>query len=221
MEEQTKPSIYLFDCDGVILDSNSIKTDVFYQTALPYGKSKAKQLVDYHQENGGVSRYIKYHYFLTNILNKSEINAEHSSLLCQFKELSIQRMLSCPITPGALELLQKNKDDGIQQFVISGGAENDLKEIFSKRNLAEYFENIYGSPRTKTEIFEQVIEKGLNPSDAIYIGDSRYDYEVAKRFGVNFIFMYKYTEFMDWEAFFMNINVQVIESLSHLAKTKL
>lgn len=221
MVEKSKPSVFFFDCDGVILDSNPIKTDVFYQTALPYGKSKAKELVAYHQTNGGVSRYFKYHHFLKNILNKTEIDAELSSLLDQFQNLSVQRMLSCRITPGTLDLLQKNKQYNIKQFVISGGAEKDLYNIFKERKIMDYFEGIYGSPRTKIEIFDQLIKKKLNLSDAIFIGDSVYDYEVAKQFGIKFIFMYKFTEFKDWEEFFKKKNVQVIESLSHLAQTKL
>ena len=39
----------IFDCDGVILDSNKIKTTAFYNTALPYGEDAAEALVNYHK----------------------------------------------------------------------------------------------------------------------------------------------------------------------------
>mgnify|MGYP002280379498 CR=1 FL=1 len=45
----------VFDCDGVILNSNSIKTEAFYQTALPHGEDAAQVLRDYHLCNGGIS----------------------------------------------------------------------------------------------------------------------------------------------------------------------
>lgn len=37
----------VFDCDGVLLNSNMVKTQAFYSTALPYGEKAAKELVDW------------------------------------------------------------------------------------------------------------------------------------------------------------------------------
>ena len=54
----------MFDCDGVLLNSNSLKTDAFYKSALDWGASPAKDLVNYHVQNGGISRYQKFDYFL-------------------------------------------------------------------------------------------------------------------------------------------------------------
>ena len=55
----------VFDCDGVILNSNKIKIDVFYDVAINFGASasQAQALVDYHVKFGGVSRYRKFDYF--------------------------------------------------------------------------------------------------------------------------------------------------------------
>ena len=62
-----------FDCDGVILNSNKIKTDAFYKLALNLGELKAEQLVNYHLENGGISRYEKIKFFQKNILKNTNI----------------------------------------------------------------------------------------------------------------------------------------------------
>ena len=61
-------STLLFDCDGVILDSNRLKTSAFFTAALPYGMRAAEALVEYHRENGGISRYRKFTYFLQEIV---------------------------------------------------------------------------------------------------------------------------------------------------------
>lgn len=37
---------YVFCCDGVVLDSNKVKTEVFYKAAFPYGKAAAQAMVD-------------------------------------------------------------------------------------------------------------------------------------------------------------------------------
>ena len=32
----------VFDCDGVVLNSNKVKTEAFYQAVLPYGEAAAR-----------------------------------------------------------------------------------------------------------------------------------------------------------------------------------
>ena len=60
----------IFDCDGVLLDSNSAKSDAFYKVALPYGDNCARELLNFHKKNGGISRNKKFDYFV-NITNFS------------------------------------------------------------------------------------------------------------------------------------------------------
>ena len=45
---------WIFDCDGVLLDSNQVKTQAMWETAKPFGESEASRLVAYHKANGGV-----------------------------------------------------------------------------------------------------------------------------------------------------------------------
>jgi len=50
----------VFDCDGVVLNSNKIKTQAFYEAAKHFGHESAQALVDYPVANGGISRYAKF-----------------------------------------------------------------------------------------------------------------------------------------------------------------
>jgi len=58
----------VFDCDGVILNSNGIKTEAFHTVAMPYGESAVAELVSYHVLNGSISRLRKFEYLLSNIV---------------------------------------------------------------------------------------------------------------------------------------------------------
>ena len=71
----------IFDCDGVLLDSNTIKSEAFYQSVLPFGQKYADEFIQYHKNNGGISRYKKFEYFLnkTNHVNYFEREKEISS----------------------------------------------------------------------------------------------------------------------------------------------
>ena len=64
----------IFDCDGVLLDSNKIKQDAFHLSAMPWGLKPAEDLLKYHITNGGISRHKKFHFFIESILPSYSIN---------------------------------------------------------------------------------------------------------------------------------------------------
>ena len=65
----TRYKTLVFDCDGVVLDSNELKTQAYYTVATVFGASheQAQALMDYHVRLGGVSRYPKFKYFQEEI----------------------------------------------------------------------------------------------------------------------------------------------------------
>ena len=71
----------IFDCDGIILNSNKIKTEAFKEVVYHYGNEAAEELVKFHVMNGGISRYEKFNYFFETIasnhnIDKNSINVE-------------------------------------------------------------------------------------------------------------------------------------------------
>ena len=62
---------FIFDFDGVIIDSVKIKNDNFYNFFLSYGIDKANEVLDYHLNNLGINRYIKFDYIFKNILKEN------------------------------------------------------------------------------------------------------------------------------------------------------
>jgi len=74
----------IFDCDGVILNSNQIKTNAFYEVASIYGHLPALKLKEYHKLHGGISRYKKFEYLFSNILHRAYNKNEIERLLKSF-----------------------------------------------------------------------------------------------------------------------------------------
>ena len=192
----------IFDCDGVVLNSNKIKSDAFYKVALPYGKENAIKLLKYHISNGGISRYKKFQYFQKEILRDSLINID--ALLEEYSKISNAELRKCEVCSCLMDL--KNKYRKNKWMVVSGGDEKEIKEVFKKRDIINFFERgIYGSPKSKDEIFYNLLSENKIELPAIYLGDSKYDYEVSKKFSIDFIFISRWTEVDDWEDF-CNIN---------------
>ena len=59
-----------FDFDGIILDSVDVKTSAFSKKFEEYASEVQKQVIQYHLENGGVSRFEKFSQYYEKILNK-------------------------------------------------------------------------------------------------------------------------------------------------------
>ena len=204
----------IFDCDGVILDSNKIKTNAFYNTALPYGEDAAEALVNFHERNGGISRYVKFEYFLEKILGLKVEPKKINKLLNSFVSEIKEELILCQISPG-LEELRKNSDSN--WLIVSGGDQKELRYIFSERNLTKNFNcGIFGSPETKEVILSREIHNGNIKFPALFIGDSKYDHRAAKATNIDFVFAYEWTEVKDWREYCDENNIEVIRNLAQL-----
>ncbi|WP_372958808.1 HAD family hydrolase [Marinobacter sp.] len=187
-------STWVFDCDGVLLHSNRVKTDAFYRAAEPYGTDKARALVDYHVGNGGISRYIKFRTFLSDIVGRGQVDEEELDTLLQcYAGYVWDGLLSCEVAQG-LERLRALTPQS-SWLVVSGGDQAELRAVFAERGLAKYFDGgIFGSPDTKDEILSRTTESRVLRKPGVFVGDSRYDIEAARRAGLDFIFLSDWSE---------------------------
>jgi phosphoglycolate phosphatase-like HAD superfamily hydrolase len=194
------PATIIFDCDGVVLNSNRIKTEAFYQAALPYGEIAAHALVDYHVANGGISRYQKFAYFIKNLLPSNAIGPSLTKLLRPFEMLVRKGLLTCEVAADLTVLRQRTPST--RWLIVSGGDQSELREVFTQRRLEALFDGgIYGSPDDKRTIVSREIDEGNIAMPALLLGDSRLDHEVAAEFGFDFIFVSQWTEFKEWKQY--------------------
>lgn len=205
----------IFDCDGVILNSNKIKTKAFYDVTKIFGHRPAQKLRDYHVKHGGISRYKKFEYLFTDILNKPIQDDEINMLLLNFSKEIKKALLSCEVAQNIRELREKTRDS--KWMIVSGGDQSELREVFEKRKLSGYFDGgIFGSPENKYNILKSEKKKGNIVGNCVFIGDSIYDYEVSKSIYADFIFLTGWTDFNKWENYFKDENIKIFETFSEL-----
>lgn len=216
----SKYKTLVFDCDGVILNSNKIKTEAFYRSVLVYGELAAEALVEYHVANGGISRYKKFAFFLDEIIPHLDIRMSGPNLeelLESYAEIVLHGLLTCKVVEGLEEL--RNKNPHANWLIVSGGDQAELHHVFSERGLAKYFDGgIFGSPDTKDQILEREITNGNIEQPALFLGDSKYDYQAANAAGLDFIFLTGWTEVNDYREWCNNLNLTSLLSLNKLNK---
>ncbi|MBV1952500.1 MAG: HAD hydrolase-like protein [Cycloclasticus sp.] len=205
----------VFDCDGVVLNSNKVKTQAFYDSTLVYGVDKAKAMVDYHVKNGGISRYFKFEYFIKEVLGKGNNDVLLAEILERFAALVVAGLMQSEITEYLTVLRQQTSH--AKWLIVSGGDQNELRQIFSKRGIMNLFDGgIFGSPENKDIILTREINSRNVRLPALFLGDSKYDFEVANRASLDFFFISRWTEVLEWRKWLVDNDIRGFDKVSDL-----
>ena len=127
-----------FDCDGVILNSNKVKTNAFYKIAIKYGQDSAIKLVKYHINNGGISRYKKIKFFQNNIIKNNDLQL-YENLVNDYAEIVKKELLETEISKGIFKI--KDFFPNSKLAVISGSDEKELLWLFEKLKIDHIFDS--------------------------------------------------------------------------------
>lgn len=207
----------VFDCDGVVLDSNVVKTEAYFRTAKNLGAtdSEAQALVDYHVRLGGISRYHKFDYYLREILHQAATEDKVQALLDEFaRELEVG-LMECDIAEGLITL--RNATKQANWMILSGGDQQEIRTLFANRNLTRFFDGgLFGSPDNKDTVLAREKSNGNLQFPALFIGDSKYDHEAATLAGLDFVFLSDWTEVSDWQSFCADNNIFVLNNIKQL-----
>lgn len=180
--------IILWDFDGVIINSNSVRETGFREVLKSFPAEQVEELIDYHNANGGLSRYVKFRYFFEEI-RKEIITVEIvNNLAGQFSEIMIKLLVNPDllIVP-IVSFIEDQYNSGKIMHIVSGSDGNELRELCKSLKLAHLFKTINGSPTHKTKLVRDIIEfNNEKPSDYCLIGDSINDFEAAKDNSITF-----------------------------------
>jgi phosphoglycolate phosphatase-like HAD superfamily hydrolase len=208
----------VFDCDGVVLDSNRIKTEAFRSAAMPWGAAAADALVAHHITNGGVSRYAKFEHFLDVIVTEHALCRDGpglEALLNAYAQAVLAGLMSCAIAEG-LEALRVATSH-TRWLIVSGGDQSELRTVFAARGLDMLFDGgIFGSPDTKDEILARELASGALCRPALFLGDSRYDHIAAEQAKLDFVFIHAWTEMPGWKEYMLEHNIMTVPRICDL-----
>lgn len=186
MTKKQNIPIIILDFDGVILESVDVKTRAFREL-FSFTPQHLDEIVNFHVQNGGMSRFDKFRHFYKNILKEPLSDEQYDYLCNRFSELVFDGVLKSTFVSGAENFL-KHFSTKTSLFVASATPASELTEIVRQRGLLDYFKDIYGAPRTKQECIEEILINIDCPKEsAIFVGDASNDYKAAKKAGVRFI----------------------------------
>ncbi len=177
----------LFDFDGVILDSMPIRDYGFKKIFEDFDDDLVDKLLDYHNKNGGLSRYVKIKYFYNELLNKEISEEGINSYADNFSKIMKRELVNKKyLIVDTLEFIENNFKK-YNLHVVSGSDEKELQYLSKELGISNYFQSINGSPTHKNQLVKNVLlnNKYLS-NETILIGDSINDYEAAEENNLDF-----------------------------------
>ena len=196
-----KYNSFIFDFDGVILDSNNIKKNAIGEAVQGVlSDQKANEFVDYFVGLNGVPREEK--------IAKYVPKEQYEYVLNKYESIIDIKLKSAKLIPGVKGIIQVLSRLKKGMIVLSGGTQAEVLQLLVDRGLSESFDGVYGGPKNKEENLQGLSLK----KPVLYFGDSEVDYLVAKNNGFDFVFVYGASNIADWRSKVKGW--QVVESIS-------
>jgi phosphoglycolate phosphatase-like HAD superfamily hydrolase len=178
--------VIILDFDGVVIESNDIKTRAFEKIFSKFPQYK-DVLMHFHYENISISRVEKFDYLATLIGRGSDLKLK-SVIADNFSQYVLEDILTVPMVKGAERFLEMVKGQ-LPLYLASVTPENELNFILEKRGLLHWFDGVYGCPPwTKANAIRDILlQNTISPKNSLLIGDSSGDHRAAMETGIQFI----------------------------------
>jgi HAD superfamily hydrolase (TIGR01549 family) len=181
-------STIILDCDGVIFDSNYLKIDAFRGALSLFDQEIVEEFTCYVKANFGTSRFYLIKVFLKDFLKIEFSEDLYQNILNAYSQNCVSLYDQAKLTRGFTEFVTKYSDKKL--YVASGSDQSELRRVFEKRGIDQYFSKIFGSPTAKTDLISLIVRDNKK---CVMIGDANSDYKAATDNSVDFIFLSDYT----------------------------
>lgn len=184
----SKMKIIFWDFDGVILNSNKVRDSGFEIVLKDFPKNQVELLLNYHRQNGGLSRYVKFRYFF-EVIREEKVSKEKIRTYAQlFSDIMLNQLRNKDLLiKDSLKFIKENKEK-YTMHIVSGSDGDELNLLCQALDIDGFFKTINGSPTPKNDLVKNILnEYTYNPKQCILIGDSVNDYDAAIKNNIKFV----------------------------------
>jgi len=206
----------IFDCDGVILQSNKIKTKAFEETLKEESPENISKFITYHKNNGGISRFIKFEYFYKKIKKEKNYSKMAEMAIRCYAEIIQNKLINAKYVPGFIGIIKYLNKNKIPCYIISGGEQKELKHIFKMRGIYNCFNKILGSPTSKNNHLKNLISSNEINNSTILFGDSFLDMQAALNNMIDFCYVYQFSEWKDGKIISKKLGFSKIKNFNEI-----
>lgn len=175
--------IFVFDKDGVIVDTESIKVRIYEEMIAKDYPDKVEEVSTYAHSTIGMPRKEKFAYIFENILGIDKKASQEKAEAYVEESLKIYKpiLAEAKLVAGIREFFQNTSN---LKFVCSAAHLSEVEDHLYGHNLTPFLQDWY-STTNKAEVLTMLKRKF--DTEVIFWGDTMPDYEAAKKADVHFI----------------------------------
>ncbi|TQK03500.1 HAD family hydrolase [Herbaspirillum sp. SJZ107] len=183
MMNKTALKAVFFDIDGTLIDSNDAHTRAWMQTLQRHGHSVSYETIRRLIGEGSDKVFAELLGIESDSALAKQITHDRTQLLLNSFIPNLKP------TPGARELVQRLRSEGLRLVIASSSGE-ELPALLAQADLQDLLDTAVSSDEVKAskpdgDIIEVALRKaGVHPTEAVMVGDTPYDMAAAKAAGV-------------------------------------
>jgi HAD superfamily hydrolase (TIGR01509 family) len=177
----------LLDLDGTLLDTNRFHVDAFLPAFDEAGYGVARGRIDRAVGMGGDK-------LIADVLGETA-EREHGDAIRETYSKAFERLARSndfTLFPGALDLIAALKERGLKVAIATSSGEDDLDLMFESAgvDLRDHVDVVVtksdvDASKPEADVVVAALDKlGVAPTEAAFVGDTRYDFEACTRVGV-------------------------------------
>lgn len=175
--------LIIFDWDGTLMDSEA-RIVTTMQSAIgdlelePRGREQVKNIIGLGLKEAVAALY------------PQQSSSVHDALADRYRSHFLaQDVESSELFEGAMDVLEKLSAQGYFLAVATGKGRRGLNKVLAELNVAHLFHVTRCADETRSKPHPQMLLEildfvGLDPAQAIMVGDTEYDMELARNAGV-------------------------------------
>jgi phosphoglycolate phosphatase-like HAD superfamily hydrolase len=176
----------ILDFDGVVLESNELKTAAFAAVFARFPEHEAEMMA-FHHAHVSASRYDKFRHLVTDKLGKPANDPLVDDLAAAFSQEMRGRLDACAWVPGA-ESFVRRVAKSVPAYVASMTPQQELEAALARRGIADLFTGVYGCPPwAKDRALADIVDQLGGAHGVVFVGDSAGDQRAARTTGVEFL----------------------------------
>ena len=174
--------VFVFDWDGVIVDSLPIKDEGFYKAFLVYGTDIAARAKKFHIANRGLFRRDKFIRIFREIIGISPTEKQLAEVERVFTKNTYQGAMKASFFHGSSELRHEIV------YVVSAAPEEEIRNAVLYKGIENYFKGVFGGPEKKSVHLKTIMkQENCRADKLLFIGDALNDYNAALEVACQFI----------------------------------
>ena len=177
---RTEKKVIVFDFDGVLVDSNTIKYKEFSNIfKIDIDDARLNQII-----LSGKDRHDIIYKIHKEIYQRDGGTLNLDVFIKKYTDNVHAKILEVGIKESIIFFLRNNDKS---MFINSATPKIELQLLCDDLHISNFFLKILGTPQTKEENFKYIFnEYNIKPSQIMFFGDMKSDKDAAKRVGVEF-----------------------------------